>query len=173
MRAYRTAVFALSAFALGAYPVAAQEGRSVEVTPYVGMGVFGPSTVGTAVTFPVSAHFSVESDTAYRRGEGHLNLLSTSVSLLWFPPRIGRVEPYLAAGVGLAQYGAPIFSLQGRPIGTQTGVALTTNVGGGMKVPMSERLDLRTDARLTTRYGRYGSDQFRIAQGVSFDVRKK
>jgi len=173
MRAYRSAVFTLVAFTLGAIPLAAQDAQRVEVTPYVGVGSAGASPVGAAVTFPITSTLSVETDVAYRRAPGQINALSTSTSLLYSLPRVGQATPYVAAGIGLAQFGAPIFSLNGRPIGTQTGLALTMNAGGGLKMPMNEKLDLRTDARWFKSFGRQGSEQFRVAQGISFDVGKR
>jgi len=174
MRAYKSAVFALVAFTLGALPVGAQEARTVEVTPYLGLGTAGASPVGAAVTFPVTSTLSVETDVAYRRGEGDIHALSSSMSLLYSLPRVGRATPYVVGGVGLSQYGAPVFSSNGgRPIGTEPSVALTVNAGGGLKMPMNEKLDLRTDARWFKSFGRYGSEQFRVAQGISFDVGKR
>ena len=170
MRAYKLAVFALVAFALGAWPVGAQDAKTVEVTPYVAFGSAGASPVGTVVTFPVTSTLSVETEVAYRRGEGRIHALSSSTSLLYFLPRVGQARPYVAGGVGLAQYGAPVFSFNGRPIGTEARAALTVNAGGGLKMPMNEKLDLRTDARWFQSFGRQGSEQFRVAQGVSFDV---
>ncbi len=173
MRAYRSAVFALVAFTLGALPARAQDAKTVEVTPYVALGSAGASPVGAAVTFPVTSTLSVETDVAYRRGEGRIHALSTSTSLLWFLPRVGQSTPYVAAGVGLSQYGAPVFSSDGPPIGTQSRVAMTVNAGGGLKMPVSEKLDLRTDARWFKSFGQQGSEQFRVAQGISFDVGKR
>ena len=173
MRAYKLAVFALVAFALGALPVGAQDAKTVEVTPYVAFGSAGASPVGTLVTFPVTSTLSVETEVAYRRGEGRIHALSSSASLLYFLPRVGQARPYVAGGVGLAQYGAPVFSFNGRPIGTESRVALTVNAGGGLKMPMNDKLDLRTDARWLKSFGRQGSEQFRVAQGVSFDVGKR
>ena len=173
MRASKSAVFALVAFALEAVPVGAQDAKPVEVTPYVALGSAAASPVGAAVTFPVTSTLSVETDVAYRRGEGDIHALSSSASLLWFLPRVGQATPYVAGGVGLSQYGAPVFSSNGPPIGTQSRVALTVNAGGGLKMPMNEKLDLRTDARWFKSFGRQGSEQFRVAQGVSFDVGKR
>jgi hypothetical protein len=172
MRAYRSAVLALVTFTLGALPVGAQDTKAVEVTPYVALGSAAASPVGAAVTFPVTSTLSVETDVAYRRGEGDIHALSSSLSLLYFLPRVGKAIPYVVGGVGLSQYGAPVFSSSGRPIGTESRVALTVNAGGGLKMPMNERLDLRTDARWSKSFGRYGSEQFRVAQGISFDVGK-
>jgi hypothetical protein len=173
MRAYRFAVFALVAFTLGAAPAGAQDATPVEVTPYVAVGTAAASPVGAAVTFPVTSTLSVETDVAYRRGEGRIHALSSSTSLVYSLPRVGRSTPYVAAGVGLSQYGAPVFSSNGPPIGTQPRVAMTVNAGGGLKMPMNETLDLRTDARWFKSFGLQGSEQFRVAQGISFDVGKR
>jgi hypothetical protein len=173
MRAYRSAVFALVSVTLGALPVGAQDAKAVEVTPYVALGSDAASPVGTAVTFPVTSTLSVETDVAYRRGEGRIHALSSSASLLYFLPRVGQSTPYVAGGVGLSQYGAPVFSSNGRPIGAQPRVTLTVNAGGGLKVPMNEKLDLRTDARWFKSFGPQGSEQFRVAQGISFDLGKR
>ena len=173
MRAYRSAAFAFIAFTLAALPVRAQDAKTVEVTPYVALGSDGASPVGAAVTFPVTSTFSVETDVAYRRGEGSIHALSTNTSLLWSLPRVGQATPYVAAGVGLSQYGAPVFSYDGPPIGTQSRVAMTVNAGGGLKMPVNDKLDLRTDARWFKSFGRQGSEQFRVAQGISFDAGKR
>jgi len=171
MRAYKSAVFVLVAFTLGAPPVEAQDAKTVEVTPYVALGSAAASPVGATVTFPVTSTLSVETDVAYRRGEGRIHALSTNTSLLWSLPRVGQSTPYVAAGVGLSQYGAPLFSSGGPPIGTQSRLAMTVNAGGGVKMPVKEKLDLRTDVRWFKSFGKQGSDQFRVAQGISFDKR--
>ena len=173
MRAYKSAVFALVAFTLGALPARAQDARPVEVTPYVAVGSAGASPVGTAVTFPVTSTLSVETDVAYRRGEGRIHALSSSASLLYSLPRVGQSTPYVAGGVGLAQYGAPVFSSDGPPIGTQPRLAITVNAGGGLKMPMNDKLALRTDARWFKSLGQQGSEQFRVAQGISFGAGKR
>ena len=113
MRAYKSAVVSIVAFTLTASPVAAQSAKAVEVTPYVALGSAAASPVGAAVTFPVTATLSVETDVAYRRGEGDIHALSSSASLLYSLPRVGQATPYVAAGVGLSQYGAPVLSSSG------------------------------------------------------------
>jgi hypothetical protein len=173
MRACKSAVLAFVAFTLEALPVAAQDAKPVEFTPYVALGSAAASPVGAAVTFPVTSTLAVETDVAYRRGEGSIHALSSSASLLYSLPRVGKSTPYLAGGVGLSQYGAPVSSSNGRPIGTEPRVALTVNTGGGLKMPMNEKLDLRTDARWFKSFGVQGSEQFRVAQGISFDVGKR
>ena len=173
MRAYKPAVLALVAFALGALPVGAQDARTVEATPYVALGSAAASPVGALVTFPATSTLSVETEVAYRRGEGGIHALSSSASLVYFLPRVCQVTPYVAAGIGLSQYGSPVFSANGPSVGTESSVAPTVNAGGGLKVPINEKLDWRTDARWFKSLGRFGSEQFRVAQGISFDVGKR
>lgn len=173
MRAYKSAGLVIVVLTLGAWPSGAQESQPVDVTPYVAVGSAGASPLGTAVTFPLTSKLSLEMDVAYRRGEGNIHALSTNASLLFALPAIGPTTPYVAGGVGLSQYGAPVFSSNGNPIGTVSSVALTMNAGGGLKTPVNRAIDLRTDARWFKSFGRQGSEQFRVAQGVSFHVRKQ
>jgi hypothetical protein len=53
--------------------VGAQDVKTVEVTPYVALGSAAASPVGVAFTFPVTSTLSVETDVAYRRGEGRIH----------------------------------------------------------------------------------------------------
>ena len=145
---------------------------SIEVMPYVSLDSRGMIPIGTAVSFPLNSTFSIETEVGYRRAEGNLNALSTSASLLYNLPKLGSVTPYLAAGVGIAQYGSPIITPRG-VIGTQSAMAFELNAGGGIKVPMDNSMDFRTDARWYKTFGRNSADHFRISNGVSFDVGKK
>lgn len=182
-----TVVVAILAVTLVAQPAAAQEAPTVEVTPYVALGTGAISPVGVAVTVPLTSALSVETEVAYRRGEGDFSAFSTSASLLWLLPRLGATTPYLAAGIGLAQFGSasasspgdhasptqPVLFSPGDPrIATRQGLGLTWNAGGGLKTKMNNNLDLRTDARWF-RFSGPGSDGFRVAQGVAFDVGKR
>lgn len=173
MRTYGSAFLTLVAVALAAAPAFAQDTPAVEVTPYLAVGTAGASPVGAAITFPVTSTVSVETDVAYRRAEGRIHALSSSAGLLWYLPPVGQATPYVAGGLGMAQYGAPVFGADGPPIGTEPRLAITVNAGGGLKVPMNDKLDLRTDARWFKSIGRHGSEQFRVAQGISFDVAKR
>ena len=49
---------------------------------------------------------------------------------------------------------------------------MTVNAGGGLKMPMNEKLDLRTDARWFNLLGQ-GGEGFRVSQGISFGVGKR
>jgi hypothetical protein len=170
----RTVIVGLLLATVAAAPALAQDTRPVAVTPYVAIGSTGAAPVGAAIEFPLTPTFGVETDTGYRRGEGHINALSMNANLVCHLPRIGATTPYLAAGMGLAQYGAPIVSpLGGLPVGAEQRTALTVNAGGGLKVPVNDTWGLRTDARWFKSFGRHGSEQFRVAQGISFDVARR
>jgi hypothetical protein len=173
MRVYTSAVFAPVAFTLAALPVGAQEANTVEVIPYVALASGVASPIGAAITFPVTSKLDVEIDTAYRRAEGDIAALSLSASLLYDLPRIRRATPYVAAGVGLSQYG-PLLSTSNRvPTVTPSGLAMTVNAGGGVKMPINDKFGLRTDARWFKLLGREGpSEGLRVSQGISFDTGK-
>ena len=157
-----------------AIPAAADSSaRAIEVTPFVSLGSPGSTPVGAAISFPLSDHLSLEAEVGYRRGEGRLHALSSNASVLWTLPRVGATVPYLAAGVGLAEYGAPIIGREGMPIATQPLVAFTVNAGGGLKVPVDDSWGMRTDARWFKSYGRHASEHWRVAHGISFDVAKR
>ena len=100
------AVFVI-VLATGGLPAAAQStdtdnAAPVEVTPYVSLGSYPSSRVGAAIAFRLTPTLSVESEVGYRHDMA--GRLSSSASLLYDLPRIGRVMPYLAAGAGLEEY---------------------------------------------------------------------
>ena len=164
-------------------PAGAQEEKNppsppaIEVTPYVSIGSYGSWPIGAAVSFPVASNLSVETEVGFRRAEGNLNALSMSANLLCALPQIGRAMPYLATGAGLSEYGAPVEIFlpgrQGPTLVTQRKLAFEFNAGGGLKVPVGETWDMRTDARWYKSFGKQGSEHWRVSQGISFDVRTR
>jgi opacity protein-like surface antigen len=136
----------------------------VEVTPFISLGSPFSSRVGAAIAFAWTEKTSVEAEIGYRRGE--INALSSSVNLLYDLPQLGRVTPYLAAGLGLEQYGTALELGDGR-LATQPAVALTVNAGGGIKVPVDNTWGLRTDARWSNGIGRGAPEKWRIYNGVT------
>jgi hypothetical protein len=120
----------------------------------------------------VTSTLSVETDVAYRRGEGRIHaLVQTPVSCGLFRAS-GNRHRISPRELGYRNTGRP-FSSNGTPIGTQPRVAMTVNTGGGLKMPVNDKLDLRTDARWFKSFGKQGSEQFRGAQGISFDAGKR
>jgi hypothetical protein len=146
---------------------------AIEVFPFVALDSRASTPIGVAASFPLNSSLSIETEVDYRRAEGHLNALSSSANLLYFLPRIGRTTPYLASGIGLAQYGAPLVSRDGSLIGTHYGVAVEVNAGGGLKTAVNKKWDMRTDARWFKSLGRQSSEHWRLSHGVSFDVAKR
>ena len=141
----------------------------VEVTPFVSLGSSASSRVGGAVTFPWTATLSVEGEVGYRRAE--LNALSSSVNLLYWLPRVGRVAPYLATGVGLEQYATAVAGPTTSLV-IQPRTALTINAGGGVKVPANDRWGFRTDARWFNGLGQTAPEHWRLYNGVSINAGK-
>ena len=137
---YRAVVFALFAVTLAASPVAAQDAKAVEVTPYVALGTGGVSPVGAAVTFPVSSTLSVETDVAYRRGEGRIHALvqaPVSCGFCRASASRHRMSPVEWDCRGPGRHGSYDSSL----IGTQSRLAMTINAGGSLKMPVNDKVD--------------------------------
>lgn len=178
----RTCVVAC-ALAVAATPALAQQtaevdprassAPAVEITPFVSLGSPTSSRVGAAVAVPVTDDLSVEAEMGYRHGEGDINALSSSVSVLFALPRAGRVAPYVAAGAGLEEFGTPVPGPGRGDLFTQKKLAFAVNAGGGVKVPVDDQWSLRTDARWYKQLSRLGSDHWRLYQGATFGVGKR
>ena len=154
---------------IGALPALAQSAEPVthpvEITPFVSTGSVLSSRVGAAIAFAITPKLSLETEIGYRRGE--IDALSSSVSLLYNLPQLGRVTPYLAGGVGLEQYGAPAVQ-PGGGIVALSRMAFTVNAGGGLKVPIDDTWGFRTDARWFNGVGRDVGEHWRLYNGVTF-----
>jgi hypothetical protein len=146
----------------------AQDGRhpaGVEITPFVSLGSNASSGVGAAVRWPLFSNFSLEVETAGRWSE--VTALSAGASLLFDLPTIGAATPYVAAGIGLDQYGFLVDS-PGRAVAMQTGTAVTVNAGGGVRVPVAGNWGMRTDARWSNGIGSKAPERWRLYNGITF-----
>ena len=156
------------AITIGAKPALAQSAdpvtQPVEITPFVSTGSVLSSRVGAAIAFAFTPTLSLETEVGYRRGE--IGAVSSTVSLLYSLPKLGRVTPYLAGGVGLEQYGAPV-EQRGLGIVAQPRIAFTINAGGGLKVPIDDTWGFRTDARWFNGVGRDVGEHWRLYNGVT------
>ena len=77
---------------------------------------------------------SLEAEFGYRRQE--LNAVSAHLSLVRDLPSVGRIKPYLAAGIGLEEYGAPLPQPNGT-VATLGRMALSVNAGDARSYPWS------------------------------------
>jgi hypothetical protein len=137
----------------------------VEITPFVSLGSNTSSGVGAAVRWPLGSNFSLEVETAGRWSE--VTALGIGASLLFDLPTIGLATPYVAAGIGLDQYGFPV-ELPGRAVAIQSGTTLTVNAGGGVRVPLGGNWGMRTDARWSNGIGWQAPERWRLYNGLTF-----
>jgi hypothetical protein len=137
----------------------------VTITPFVSLGSPYSSRVGGAIAFPLNKETSLEAEFGYRRQE--LNAVSAHLSLIRDLPSLGRIKPYLAAGIGLEEYGAPLPQPNGR-VATIGRMALSVNAGGGVKVPVDETWGIRADARWFNGIGDQAGEHWRLFNGVTF-----
>ena len=167
------------AFAVTALPAHAQVARDdtaseskrapIEITPFASLGSHFSSQIGAAIAFAWTSKISLEAEVGYRRGE--VNALSSNVSLLYDLPRVRAVTPYLAGGVGLAQYASVIDVPQFGPV-THSQLAVTANAGGGLKVPVEKNWGFRTDARWFQGIGK-APEHWRVYNGVTIGAGRR
>jgi hypothetical protein len=136
-----------------------------EVTPHLALGSGASSGAGAAITWPVGRSFSVDFEMGYRRAE--MNALNASVGLLFDLPSIGPVTPYLVGGVGLDQYATATGS-PATGVLVRSATAMSLNAGGGVRVPLTENVGLRTDARWSNGIGSNAPERWRIYNGITF-----
>jgi hypothetical protein len=172
-RAVVCAAFLAAVFAAPAYPQSTgDEGVSrpaVEVTPFVSLGSERASRIGAAIAFAWTNAISLEAEMGFRHGEGGLRFLDSSLSLLYHLPQVWRVTPYLAAGAGLQEYGVAVTTPHGGLFTLPT-TAITVNAGGGVKVPVTDRVGFRSDARWVNGFGRGAGEHWRVYNGMTVGV---
>lgn len=144
----------------------ASRAHAVEVTPFVSMGSEMSPRIGAAVAFAWTETLSGEIEVGYREGA-----LSSSFNVLYSLPALKRVEPYLAAGVGLEQRESALVAPGGTLI-PQKRLAVVVNAGGGVKVPVTDRVGYRADARWSNAIGTQ-PEAWRIYHGMTLGVSGK
>jgi opacity protein-like surface antigen len=115
----------------------------IEVTPFISLGSDFSPRVGASIAFALTRDLSIEPEVGYRRNE--IGAVSASANLLYELPRLGRVSPYAATGIGMEQYGVPQVTPVG--VGTRRTAGIGLNLGTGLKVSMTDRWSYRTDVR--------------------------
>jgi len=143
--------------------------RPVEITPFVSMGSSFSSRIGAAIAFAWTSKLRVEAEIGLQRDSGALN---SSVNLLYDLPQWGRINPYLAAGVGLEEFQAAVQYRDSDVIVTRQ-MALAVNAGGGIKVPVDDKWAYRTDMRWSAPIGQRAPESWRIYSGVTLGTGKR
>jgi hypothetical protein len=138
--------------------------NAAEVSPFVSLGSATSSRLGVAIRWPLASNLSAELETGYRHGEMHA--LSSHISLLYDLPALGRVVPYVAGGIGVEQYGVAL-EAPGGSLVTHPQTAISLNAGGGVRMPVSERWGVRSDARWFNGLGRTAPERWRLYNGVT------
>ena len=160
--------FAFTSLALtavaGAQDKSVQPRQGVEIVPYVSLGSAASTGGGAAVRWPLVGAVSLEVDTGYRQSE--IGAMNVSANLLYGLGTFGRFTPYVAAGVGLDQYGTPEATADGLVSRGRTGVAV--NAGGGVRVRADDSWGMRADARWIDGLGRTAGERWRVSNGVTF-----
>jgi len=160
--------------AAGGLPASAQstntDKAAVEVTPYASLGSYPSPRVGAAVAFRLTPTLSVEGEVGYRHDTA--GRLSSSASLLYDLPRIGRLMPYLAVGAGLEEY-ATARELPSGALAAQSQTAFAINAGGGLKMPVDDNWGIRTDARWFNGLGRDAGEHWRLYNGVTLKTGRR
>jgi hypothetical protein len=163
-------LFSSQAQAQSIAPVAADPVKqpAVEVTPFIGMGSPGSARAGAAVAFVLSPKFHIESELAYAsRGQ-----LSSSVNLVYLLPHVKAVEPYLTAGIGLGQTQTALHVPATNGFAIRSSIVPVINAGAGFKVPVSDSIGYRFDARWQNPLGD-APESWRIYQGATLGVGRK
>lgn len=161
--------------ATGGLPASAQSTNTdnaapVEVTPYASLGPYPSPRVGAAVAFRLTPTLSVEGEVGYRHDTA--GRLSSSASLLYDLPRIGRFMPYLAVGAGLEEH-ATARELPNGALAAQAHTAFAINAGGGLKMPVDDNWGIRTDARWFNGLGRDAGEHWRLYNGVTLQTGRR
>jgi opacity protein-like surface antigen len=137
----------------------------LEITPFVSLGSVGSSRIGAAIRFAWTSQLGVETEVGY--GANDIHALGASVNLLYGLPRVGRVTPYVAGGIGLQQYGTA-FDVPTLGVITQSRTTLSINAGGGVKVRVNQNWGVRTDVRCSNGLSRFAPEDWRVYNGVTF-----
>jgi opacity protein-like surface antigen len=144
---------------------------SIEVTPFLSAGGSDfSSRFGGSIAFALSGESAVEAEVGYRRLE--MAALAVSANVLYGLPRVRRIAPYVAAGIGVEQYETP------RPVPERGTVVVYKNfgvamsLGGGVKVPITDRWGFRTDVRWLNPWGKV-PEGWRIYNGATLRLGKR
>jgi opacity protein-like surface antigen len=171
------AVLAGPAIARAQQAPAVREARQlpVEVSPFVSTGKNDSTGAGVAVRWPFTARLGVEFEAEFRRtppnplwGNPQNNGVNGNVNLVAELPAIGRVRPYVIGGGGLEHYARIDQSTPFFP--TERGMSFVVNAGGGVRVPINDRVGIRAEVRWSDGWMAGAPESFRMFYGATFGV---
>jgi hypothetical protein len=136
----------------------------VEVAPSISTGSAGSPGVGAAVRWSLTPKLGLELESEVRWAD--LTAVNTHAGAVYDLLRIGRVTTYAAGGVGLERFGYATF-VAGFPPLIGTGTTLSINAGGGVRVPVTDRVGVRIDARWFNPHDHRATERWRVATGVT------
>ena len=136
----------------------------VEISPSVSTGSSGSPGIGASVRWSIAPKLGVELESEVRWAE--LTAVNTHAGVVYDLLTIGRVTPYVTGGVGLERFGYATF-VPGFPPLIGTGTALATNAGGGVRVPVTDRIGVRVDARWFNPHDERAAERWRVSTGVT------
>src|SRR5215207_7407136 len=127
-----------------ANPSPAAAGRMrVEVASFLSVGGDDMSSTGAALRFPIGSRFGVEIETEWPLQS--VSGLNATGNLVVDLPKMGRSTPYAIGGAGINRY-TVTFDVPGLGSLTNLTSDLAVNAGGGVRIPVSDRWGMRTDA---------------------------
>lgn len=179
-------LLAALALTLSATPALAQTGQELppitvnepgvwSVTPFLSFtfGGDGDSTslgLGGALGYSFTDRLGVEGELGYvfdlagDTADADWSLISVSGNLLYHVPLANGMVPYGTLGVGFARAALTIDDL------TDSSVEVGFNVGGGLKMPLTDSLSARGDVRYF-KYNDAAPDGFRLYGGLTWKLR--
>ena len=137
--------------------------RPVEISPFVSSGSGDATGIGAAIRWPVIARLGLEFDSEYRSADA--SGLRSSVNAVFDLPLFRRVTPYAAAGIGVERYGTADYFPTGMLV--QHATTPFVNLGGGIRVPITDRWGFRADIRYSAPFAERAPERLRVFWGAT------
>lgn len=143
---------------------AASPAPSFLLTPFFAIGDDLAPGGGAAFSIPWTPSVSVEAEASLGTDAAR-----SSVSLLYSIPRLGRVAPYVAGGVGVQRDEFEMATNVG--FFTRKKTELAGNIGAGVTIPVNERWSYRADFRWYNPKAEW-PESWRAYSGIVFGVHR-
>jgi len=138
-------------------------GGPVEISPFVSSASGDATGIGAAIRWPVLGRLGLEFDTEYRSGDAAG--LTSSVHAVFDLPTFRRIRPYAAGGIGVERYGIADWFPTGMLVQHATTPFL--NLGGGIRVPITDRWGFRADVRYSAPFADRAPERLRVFWGAT------